>query len=138
MAGEMIKNGGEMYYDDDDQHNQQEQQVSSVVESMDVESNQPIDSKCYDDDGRPKRTGIVWFFFFFESYLIDLTVDEDLKSFCFGCRNCVDGKCTYHNSGDWVWSVVACMGHSSTWLDCRSFSDDSLLLCHLLHLISLS
>lgn len=102
-------------------------------------------SKCFDDDGRLKRTGgfsnpspvlfplsqtniVVCLYCMYASHKICLLFNA--------CRKCMDRKCTHNNGCDWIWGAFLGMGHCSARMDCWSICHVLVLLCQLLHFMS--
>lgn len=86
-------------------------------------------SKCFDDDGRLKRTGnlnVLPKFQLFSNYWLSLRL----------YRDCLDGKCTHHYSGDWLRRPLLGLGNWSAWMGCWSRRHVTLLVCYLLHFCS--
>ena len=88
--------------------------------------------KCFDDDGRLKRSGIVNLNFKFRNHQESDERCSYFFCFVFVFRDGLDRKCAYYNCCDRIWCSISSMGHRPTRLDRWTCSDVLVLFRHLL------
>lgn len=91
-------------------------------------------SKCFDDDGRLKRTGN---FLYPSRNFIQVLASawKLLISFSYmPNRYCLDCQCSHNNSCDRVWCSLLSVGHCSARMDSWPGGAVSVLLCNVLYI----
>lgn len=118
---------------------------SSHQQAFDISVDVPKDkaSKCYDDDGRPRRTGkentTLSFSITSQSLTLYMWKDETglltVMVIDFPIRNFLDRQRPYHNRRDWFRGPFVSLGHSPIGMDCRPNCHVVILVCDILHFL---